>query len=338
MFKRNTLFVVGAGASYEFGLPTGKTLTSIIKEKMDIRFEGYNKNIGAGDIDLYSNLTRQMQVNAKEFQQAGWLIRDGIGLAQSIDDFLDIHRMDQLVNHYGKAVIVKSILEAERKSSLYFSGPVKEDYFDPIKSANTWIGKFLSMLSRNVPKEVIHTLFDKVSFIVFNYDRCIEHFLLHALQKLYAISEKNASDIVQTLRIIHPYGDIGIAPFGAARADYARLAGGISTYTEQITDADMVTTLQNEMDRAEAVVFLGFAYHDQNMKLIEPAGPMTSKPIFGTTFGMSAPDVEVTVRQLSSWFLEKDFKYTEKLIRTQPLTCADFFDHFAKSLTSAINL
>ena len=56
--------------------------------------------------------------------------------------------------------------------------------------------------------------------------------------------------------IIHPYGDIGIAPFGAARADYARLAGGIRTYTEQITDADMVTTLQNEMDRAEAVVFL----------------------------------------------------------------------------------
>jgi len=139
MFKRNTLFVVGAGASHEFGLPTGRKLTSIIKEKMDIRFEDFNKNIGTGDLDLFSQLTRQTQVNSNEFQQAAWVIRDGIDLVQSIDDFLDIHQTNPLVNRYGKAVIVKSILEAERQSSLYFSGPVKDDHFDPAKFANTWL-------------------------------------------------------------------------------------------------------------------------------------------------------------------------------------------------------
>ena len=112
MFKRKTLFVVGAGASHEFGLPVGKTLASIIKNKMDIRFEGMNSHIGHGDIDLYVHLTGQLRNDVNEFQQAAWLIRDGIGLAQSIDDFLDLHRTNDYVNVYGKAAIVKCILDA----------------------------------------------------------------------------------------------------------------------------------------------------------------------------------------------------------------------------------
>jgi len=39
MFQKQTLFIVGAGASFEFGLPTGNTLAATMQKKMDIRFE-----------------------------------------------------------------------------------------------------------------------------------------------------------------------------------------------------------------------------------------------------------------------------------------------------------
>lgn len=49
MFKRRTLIVLGAGASAEVDFPIGTGLATAIKSKMDIRFEGFNKNVGSGD-------------------------------------------------------------------------------------------------------------------------------------------------------------------------------------------------------------------------------------------------------------------------------------------------
>ena len=48
MFKANTLFVVGAGASFEFGLPTGEGLKSKIIEALDIRF-GHGTGLISGN-------------------------------------------------------------------------------------------------------------------------------------------------------------------------------------------------------------------------------------------------------------------------------------------------
>jgi hypothetical protein len=178
MFRTQTLFIIGAGASAELGLPVGRALAQTIAAKMDIRFEFGLKHIGGGDLDLYQNITQQRRDRIDEFQNAGWLIRDGVGLAASIDDFLDQHRTNEVANLYGKAAIVKSILEAERKSRLYFDrfGGSKTD-LNVANLTNTWLVKFVHMLGRNVPKENVREIFDPVSFIVFNYDRCVEFFL-----------------------------------------------------------------------------------------------------------------------------------------------------------------
>jgi hypothetical protein len=86
---------------------------------------------------LYTHLTRQSRDNAQEFFQAASLIRKGVELTQSIDDFLDFHRSDRFVNLYGKAAIVKSILEAEQHSLLYFAGANMGEPFNPEKVQNT---------------------------------------------------------------------------------------------------------------------------------------------------------------------------------------------------------
>ncbi len=306
MFNRRTLFVLGAGSSAEVGLPIGKGLAESIGSKMDIRFEFANKQIGSGDMELYSQMTGQLRNKVQEFQQAAWLIRDGIGLAQSIDDFLDIHRNNANLNLYGKAAIVKAVLEAERKSKLYFGGTSGIETFDATRIADTWFVKFMHMLSRGIPRENVREIFERVSFIIFNYDRCVKHFLVNVLQKLHGIREDEASDIVGDLQIIHPYGVVGNVPFGTTRANYLELAAGIKTYTEQLGEENVIQGMANEIRRAECIIFLGFAYHRQNLQILSPEKPMPTKPVFGTAFGMSDADVEVTAHQLDAWFEHRD--------------------------------
>jgi hypothetical protein len=184
MFKRQTLFVLGAGSSVEVGLPTGKDMAMAIGKKMDIRFEGFTQPTGEGDFQLFAQLTNSLRDHANEFQQAAWVIRDGIRFSQSIDDFLDQHRGNAYVNFYGKAAIAKTILEAEQKSKLYFNRFEGQEMFDVSAIANTWFVKFMHMLGRGVPKENVREILDNVAFIVFNYDRCMEFFLTNALSRL----------------------------------------------------------------------------------------------------------------------------------------------------------
>jgi len=118
VLKQNTVFVVGAGASNEFSLPIGTELALTISEKLNVRFDDFRTKINSGDKDLFENVARGRDVTAT--QRAAWLIRDGIILANSIDDFLHVHRHDEEVVRYGKAAIVKCILEAERSSKLHY--------------------------------------------------------------------------------------------------------------------------------------------------------------------------------------------------------------------------
>jgi hypothetical protein len=160
MFNRQTLFVLGAGASEEVGLPIGTNLIERIRNKMDIRFEGDNKPIGTGEISLFNRITNNTLDEAFEYQKAAWLIRDGISLSQSIDDFLDLHRENRRVNLLGKAAVVQSILQVERKSKLH--PETYDGIFSPHNFANTWFVKFMHMLSRGVSKENVREIFDRV--------------------------------------------------------------------------------------------------------------------------------------------------------------------------------
>jgi len=123
-----------------------------------------------------------------------------------------------------------------------------------------------------------------IRFIVFNYDRCLEYFLLNALQLVYGLQRNEAATIVDGLDIFHPYGVVaelpllgsGI-PFGGGdnlenlNVDLVGLSKGVKTYTEQMTAGDTLTRLHADMFWAEQFVFLGFGYHDQNLLMLTPA-------------------------------------------------------------------
>jgi hypothetical protein len=305
---------------------------------MDIRFERGFQPIGSGDLQLFNLITNKGQQHANEFQNAAWLIRDGILLSRSIDDFLDLHRNDPRARLYGKAAIVQCILEAERESKLYFGRNSQSDNFNPEKFGDTWLVKFTQMLTPGIPREDVRQIFDNVSFIVFNYDRCIEFFLLHALRTVYGIDESEAQAALDDLEIIHPYGVIDASvPFGATQANWVKLAEGIKTYTEQIGAGDLTGRIAAKIHDAQHIVFLGFAFHEQNMLLLRPPTALGPKKLFGTAFGMSDSDVDVTSHQVDAWFKGYDARgFREQIIKIEnKLKSADLFDHYAKSLTGS---
>lgn len=329
MFKRQTLFIVGAGASAEVNFPVGTQLARTIGAKMDIRFEHGSEPIGTGDHDLYSHLVHSRTREGDQFFRAAGRIREGLPFAQSIDDFLDQHRTDQYVNLYGKAAIVQSILEAERDSYLFFNRLEGTETFDAEKLTDTWFAKFMYMLCRGIPRENVTQVFEKIAFIVFNYDRCVEHFLIHALKRAYSIRFEDAAALVGKLHIVHPYGSVGDlsqVPFGHTRVNAIQLAASIKTYTEQAGERDVTDKIASEVERAECMIFLGFAYHNQNLQILRPANRPPGKLIYGTTLAMSNSDMTVVHQQLTPLFAPAAL-YLDKL------TCAGLFDNYAKSLT-----
>jgi hypothetical protein len=347
MLKRNTVFVVGAGASKEFNLPVGAELAIKISEKLDIVFDRFGREVISGDGDLFRNVTRLHNQELSQYQKAAWLIRDGIILAHSIDDFLDVHQHDGRVVNYGKAAIAKCVLEAEAKSLLFFDryaqqlkpGPRTINFRN---CADTWLVGLMRLLGRGTPHAERAKIFDRCTFVIFNYDRCVEHFFVHALQRFYNISEEEAVEIVATARIYHPYGLVGelgnatstggMAPFGAEQADCYEIGKTmLKTYTESVESIQ----IKKAISASEQIVFLGFAYHDQNMRLLAESQSLDRKEFIGTAYKISPDDISTIKQQIDAWE-KRPPSFTPphypNIDINSTLKAADIFNHYSKSL------
>jgi hypothetical protein len=341
MFKRRTLFIVGAGASAEVGLPAGIGLARIIARKLDVNIE-HGRIKDYGDAELFSQVRRQYTADFNDHVEAAIGIRDGISLVNSIDDFLDIHSGNVLMKRIGKAAIVKSVIEAERTSKLFpdysTSSTLNYGLLD-----ETWYVKFMRILGRSRSLPNVETIFENITFLVFNYDRCIEQFLGHAVQQLYGIKPDQAAGIVTKLNVIHPYGSVGLlatVPYGGrphGQIDYLALGEHIRTYTEQIVEQETLTKIREEVEAADQIIFLGFAFHDQNMALLKQNKQINRKMFFGTAYKISNNDTKQIEKSLMDWVItahhSKDFKENFLNINNR-LTCSQLFDYYAKSIVA----
>ena len=139
MFKRRTLFIIGAGASQEVGFPVGSELAQIIGQKLTPREDGFGGVSNFEDGQIFYELRRHYSNKITDFVQAAWRISGGIRLASSIDDFLNIHDKQPEITLLGKAAIVRAVLEAERKSAL-FVDPSNIYITNSISAASTALG------------------------------------------------------------------------------------------------------------------------------------------------------------------------------------------------------
>lgn len=340
-----TVFVIGAGASQEVNLPTGYDLKSKISKLLDIRFDhqqisGDYVITGALHEFLKDPSGRRGDINP--YLHEAWHIRDALPLAISIDNFIDNQRENEKIALCGKLAIARSILEAEQKSKLFFDRFGRNPGINFGTLEETWYLSFFQLVTENCDVTELEERFQSIKLIIFNYDRCVEHFLFHALQKYYKISESNAVQIFNALTIHHPYGSVGQLPwlcngspigFGADPQpnQLLELTQKIKTFTEGTDPNESdITLLKENVFKAQRLVFIGFAFHKLNMELLTPelnVPPKNPPRCYASTFGISGSDKKVIKSQVSRLYQSNiDLEMAD-------MKCKAFFSEFWRSLS-----
>jgi len=321
MFRQNTVFVVGAGASCELGLPSGDTLMDSIAQHLA-------PNTGPHGFS-HDGILVPLMKRAQEHHGIHWVtpmqsyrdkaiqMRKALPYARSIDTYLESQRDDPDLVYLGKLAIAQAILQAERGSHL---SPLQGD--DGVqKLRKTWYPALGRILTAGHHRGNIGNLFSNVSFIVFNYDRCLETFLLRMIRDYFGI-EDEAAKVFSSATIVHAYGQVGslihdrkYVPFGGSGdVDLNVVAEGIKTYTES-ADAGTTERIRSLVKDANTIVFMGFGYLAQNLQLLSPDRGSGVKQVIATAYNMSTQDREAISGKLLSEFGEIERYYSgERLV------------------------
>ena len=339
------MLVLGAGASAEVGLPIGAKLLTDIVKLIDIKFDHWNQSSGDGHIlqALKHILPKTADVTLlNEHLHAAWQLCASAQQALSIDNVIDALE-DEKVERMGKLGIVRAIHEAERQSNFFRAVDGRVDTLDLSKFKGTWYDSFTKLITENIRKSEVETLFDNIEIINFNYDRCIENYLPHSLANYYGVPTQEIRTLMPKLTIHRPYGVAGKLPwqdgdlpsveFGGGRIDQtADAAAQIRTFTEQVEEGEALGRIRAATSNAERTVFLGFAFHRQNVELIAAKAPSDAE-ILGTAFEVSKSDRDAISNELISGF-EYDEMLANQRVKLADLKCGSFFQEFWRTLTA----
>lgn len=323
-FREKTTFVIGAGASNEFGLPVGSQLAALIKSATrTVHRRGYDPRFADDEtiglvLEAFSAAERDKAVEALT------KIHQSIHTAVSIDALVDRFD-DPYISRAAKLLIAVLILRTERTSTLskatwdqFTENPylvLKTAHAEARNPDHTWIGQFFRILSDNV--RAPDQIGKEISIICFNYDRCIEYYLTKTISEAYQISRERALEIVERINIIHPYGSLGrlamsgqdtqadrlaFGPDSEFPVDYGDVAQSIRTYTEQTTDLEQVEKIHDAIC-CKVLVFLGFGFNNQNMNLLRVDGTgMAPSAVYVSAHGFYRQVEATLVRRIAALY------------------------------------
>jgi hypothetical protein len=180
MISTPIAFVLGAGASFDFGFPIGTKLLEEI-----IGFSGHNMEMLRSHSDFEAT-----QIDA--FTTA--LKRSG---SYSVDAFLE--KRPEFMD-LGKTMMAVALIAKENSNAL----------FDP--SSFNWMRYLFARMATNSFEEFGD---NQVSFITFNYDRSLEHFFSEAVANTWGKSVAEAGAVLSKIPIVHLHGQMGFLPWQA---------------------------------------------------------------------------------------------------------------------------
>lgn len=299
MFHKKTVFVLGAGFSAELGMPMGGELADKIVEALSAQGQQNSR---------YCNLMRA---------ELGAGIPCEAIQAQIIQALPHARSIDNLVEHYAewpefavvaKHAIAKCIVRAEAAAHIQRT---KDGFSFKPECARSAAAAIVSLALQGVHQDQLRTAFQNISFINFNYDRCLETYIYWVLRSYSGLSHVEATHIVADINIWHPYGYLGpiadlneqagsVLPFATEENDERLMrlqpfAARLKTYSESEASAGH-DEAKEWINEAKQIIFLGCAYHLQNLDLLAGAQHMTRLPrIYGTYYRPPAFDVNVNI-------------------------------------------
>jgi hypothetical protein len=116
---------------------------------------------------------------------------------------------------------------------------------------------------------------------------------------------------------------------------------GIRTFTE-LADEGMLNEIRGQMYHVENMVFLGFAFHPQNLEILEPYNQPSIERIFASAYNISEGDVKAikdVIQNLITLASSPDEEREIRRSKTQNFqkyfhsgTCSNLFDEFNRSI------
>ena len=298
--ERRNVIVVGAGASQEFGLPTGAQLTKKLRDNLRFgidRFQSATRDRGDPlQFSAMRALANKNGHNASHYVGHANNISKNMSLAPSIDNFLDTHRENEELVSLGKIAIASAIFQAESNSKLAVDQSNSNNRLNFEKTAETWAAVFFKIIAAKRNFASFLGALESITFISFNYDRCIQQFFVNAASSYFGLHPDEVDQVLAAIKVIHPYGSIGeltcmqgrIQGFGIEPTALGVVAASerIRTFTEGVSDADVTSGIETAFEDASIVVFLGFSFIDINMDILRPKKG-TADRILATAKGRS---------------------------------------------------
>lgn len=268
------------GASFSFGYPLGKDL-------LDIIIKNFDPNNSENAIELFKGL------GFSEEELISFSNKLYLSAAPSIDSFLEPRGEDD--RYLGKLAIAYALIPFEKTVTLFYN--------------DSW---YKSLLQK------MRITFDdfeknKISFITFNYDRSLEHFLMTALINQFSKTENEVAEKLKKIPIVHLYGKLGMLPWEAVRPDeytreynskilphlLRRSSKSLKIIYEKLEyDNPEFKRARQILSAARRIYFLGFGYHKDNLERLKIKSYVTytssvsstetfSKKVEGTAFKLS---------------------------------------------------
>jgi hypothetical protein len=323
MFNRPTVFIIGAGASAEFGFPTGADLKQTVSE--GLKFEYDEIGVINGDREIFHRMKsmvvddvifrRRKSMAADDRTRLSELIADArefastIGTFASIDEALHFWSGNPEIVHFGKLAIANIMLKTELQSKLFSNrrrGVGRAAELGVY--ADSWLAHVFSIALGSLKREEATRLaFQKVTFINFNYDRTVERYLSLAFwDRVRVFPEEGDEPIGATLNMIRPYGSVGSLDsvrYGARGQNLVEISENIRTFAEQQRDTEEENKIAQALEEAEVVIFLGFGFHQQNLAILRPKDGRTRgnvRHVLGTVYGIDENNHEALKEELLS--------------------------------------
>jgi hypothetical protein len=240
-------FVLGAGASKDFGFPIGWELVDHVVTGLR----------DGSPVRLRSLLSTHAEFRQEEIDKFSYAL-DASG-QNSVDAFLEQRR--EFVG-IGKAAISAVLIGRENAIPPY----------SPRDPDQNWLRKLLSYM-RSPSFEEFGS--NKISFVTFNYDRSLEFFLCRTLAETFGKSEEEAGQVIAKIPIVHVHGRLGYLPWQDKNARPYNTEinnAALDTCMREIkvvgvdydTDKEFSAAKKLLLD-AERVYFMGVGFNNANM-------------------------------------------------------------------------
>jgi hypothetical protein len=318
MLKKNTVLILGAGASLPYGFPLGSSLLAKIAANIETRIESLVSNDHRLSGERKSELIHNAELLKNKILELN---------PESID--LLLSRWPSL-EEIGKLAILMEILEAETDSKQVISAT----------KPGLWYPSFFHKMSDDVTcEEEIDLLYEnKVAVITFNYDRSFEFKLRHLILNFVETKNKEKlSAYFESIPILHVYGKIG-EPFKEDDPTFCKYGQkyNFDLLSKLAMNIDVMYSSREKQTQekikellasARQVLFLGFGFHSSNLEKIHfkrPSSSATLTDYFGTAIGIPNKRQEELKNKFNAGFFDREIRTTvNNTVEFRNSECAD---------------